>query len=61
MADTMKRQAETEVEHGKQFRHEAARVKKLEKEIEIIRAENCDLRRQAREKVYPRGKLYEYV
>jgi len=47
----MKRQAETEKFHGKQFRHDAARVKSLEKDIEVIKHENNELRRQARDKV----------
>ena len=48
----MKRQAETEKAHGQQFRHDAARVKSLEKDIDIIKQENVELRRQARDKVW---------
>lgn len=50
LAETMKRQAETEKAHGQQFRHDAARVKSLEKDIDIIKQENVELRRQARDK-----------
>lgn len=39
-----------DIEYSKSFRHDAARVKILEKELSAIKNENIELRKQAKDK-----------
>jgi len=50
IAEKKIRQAEMDIEYSKSFRHDAARVKILEKELSAIKNENIELRKQAKDK-----------
>ena len=50
IAEKKIRQAEMDIEYSKSFRHDAARVKILDKELSAIKNENIELRKQAKDK-----------
>ena len=50
ITSSLRRQAEMEIAHGESFRHDAQRVKSLEKELDRAHATNVALRKQAKDK-----------
>merc|ERR1711892_91679 len=50
ITSSLRRQAEMEIAHGESFRHDAQRVKSLEKELDRSHATNLALRKQAKDK-----------